>query len=165
VNPKGPAFHIEVSQPRCESRRTQLGARAARDQLAQWMPSSDQRARRCCALGSDTLKGHRVRPAGLEVEVPGVQVPREHFGHTVVAVSDLAVERMDMSATTFDISDLSLFRGSRHRDPESIRGIQRVRVLDVKDSTGTRALSLGRRVQYQGTHGDDSSDRHQAIHW
>src|SRR6201999_854926 len=39
------------------------------------------------------LEGHRVRPAGLELDIPRVEVPVEDFPHPVVGVGDETVER------------------------------------------------------------------------
>src|SRR5438093_6610991 len=39
------------------------------------------------------LERHGVRPSGVDFDVARVQVPVEHFGHTIVEVGDVAVER------------------------------------------------------------------------
>ena len=39
------------------------------------------------------LERHGVRPSGVEFDVPRVEVPVEHFGHAIVEVGDVAVER------------------------------------------------------------------------
>ena len=39
------------------------------------------------------LERHRVRPAGVDFDVSRGEVPAEHFGHAIVEVGDVAVER------------------------------------------------------------------------
>jgi hypothetical protein len=39
------------------------------------------------------LERHGVRPSGVEFDVPRVEVPVENFGHAIVEVGDVAVER------------------------------------------------------------------------
>jgi hypothetical protein len=39
------------------------------------------------------LEGHGVRSSGVEFDVARVEVPVEHFGHAIVAVGDVPVER------------------------------------------------------------------------
>jgi hypothetical protein len=39
------------------------------------------------------LERHGIRPAGVEFDVPRVDVPVEHLGHAIVRVGDVAVER------------------------------------------------------------------------
>src|SRR5437016_6068689 len=39
------------------------------------------------------LERHGVRPSGVDFDVARVDVPVEHFGHTIVEVGDVAVER------------------------------------------------------------------------
>jgi hypothetical protein len=51
------------------------------------------RLRRCSALGPDILNVMGSDPSGVEFDVARVEVPVEHFGHAIVEVGDVAVER------------------------------------------------------------------------
>jgi hypothetical protein len=56
-------------------------------------PSSVMRPRRCSALGPDTLNVMGSDPSGVDFDVARGEVPVEHFGHAIVEVGDVAVER------------------------------------------------------------------------
>src|SRR5829696_865175 len=67
------------------------------------------------------LERHGVRPSGVEFDVPRGEVPVEHFGHAIVEVGDVAVERHGHDCDNLRHGDVP-FEGWRLRSGRSAIG-------------------------------------------
>src|SRR3954470_13285460 len=64
------------------------------------------------------LERHGVRTSGVELDLPRVEVPVEYFGHAIVAIGDVAVERHGHDCDNLRHSDVP-FEAWRLRSPRA----------------------------------------------
>src|SRR6058998_3353241 len=58
-----------------------------------WFPPQPCATSKVLGARPGHLERHGVRPSGVDFDVARVDVPVEHFGHAIVEVGDVAVER------------------------------------------------------------------------